>query len=132
MNNALKKIKIESFTDLVVWQEAHKLVIMIYTQTKSFPKEETYSLVDQMRRASSSITANIAEGFGRHSYKEKIQFYYMSKGSLQELINFLYIARDVGYLESINFDNLFKQALSVEQLLSKFILKSKSFIIQKS
>lgn len=77
--------KIQTFTDLKVWQEGHILVVMVYKITKTFPKEETYSLVDQMRRAASSVTANIAEGFGRHSYKEKLQFYYLSQGSLTEV-----------------------------------------------
>lgn len=57
--------RIKSFTDLMVWQQGHKLVIMVYRITKRFPKEETYSIIDQMRRAAASITANVAEGFGR-------------------------------------------------------------------
>ena len=65
---------IKEFTDLIVWKEGHKLVIMVYKITESFPKSEVYLLVDQMRRAASSITANIAEGFGRQTYKEKLQF----------------------------------------------------------
>lgn len=90
--------KIQSFTDLNVWREGHKLVILVYRATKLFPKEETYSLIDQMRRAAASITANIAEGFGRQTYKEKVQFYYMAKGSLSEVKNFILIAKDIGYL----------------------------------
>lgn len=120
--------KIETFTDLNVWKEGHKLVIMIYTITKTFPKEETYSIIDQMRRASSSITANIAEGFGRHGYKEKVQFYYLSKGSLAELKNFILIAKDVGYLPHTQFMELADQANTVDKLLQGFINKSKTFI----
>lgn len=77
--------KIRKFTDLVAWKEGHKLVLMIYQKTKDFPKDELYSITNQMRRAVASITANIAEGFGRQSYKEKIQFYYLAQGSLTEL-----------------------------------------------
>lgn len=120
--------RIESFTDLNVWKEGHKLVVMIYQITKLFPKEETYSLIDQMRRAASSITANIAEGFGRQSYKEKVQFYYMAKGSLSELKNFILIAKDIGYLTSEQFKQLANQANIVDQLLQGFIRKSKTFI----
>lgn len=124
MNN-----KISTFTDLIVWQEGHKLVISIYKITKFFPKEEIYSLIDQMRRAASSITNNIAEGFGRHTYKEKVQFYYQSKGSLTELKNQIFIAKNVGYLKLTDANNLMVQANVVEQLLQGLIKKSKTFII---
>ncbi|PIR80147.1 MAG: hypothetical protein COU25_01570 [Candidatus Levybacteria bacterium CG10_big_fil_rev_8_21_14_0_10_35_13] len=77
--------KIQSFTQLNVWKEAHKLVLLIYKTTDNFPKKETYSLTDQMRRCAISITSNIAEGFSRQGKKEKLQFYYVSKGSLTEL-----------------------------------------------
>lgn len=120
--------KIQNFTDLNVWQEGHRLVLMVYKATKDFPKEEKYSVVDQMRRAAASITANIAEGFGRHSYRDKVHFYYLSKGSLAELENFLYIARDVGYLSEVEFSKFYKQSNLVGQLLQGFIRKSKSFI----
>lgn len=123
--------KINSFTDLIVWKEGHKLVIMVYKITKLFPKEETYSLIDQMRRAVSSITANISEGFGRQSYKEKVQFYYLSKGSLLELKNFILIAKDIGYLNPEQFKQLADQANIVDKLLQGFIKKSKTFINHK-
>lgn len=121
--------KINSFTDLNVWQEGHKLVIMVYKITKSFPKEETYSLIDQMRRAVSSVTSNIAEGFGRQTYKEKVQFYYQSSGSLSELKNHLLIGRDVGYLSVSHYTDLQKQADITHRLLNGFISKTKSFSI---
>ncbi len=124
----MKNGKIESFTDLIVWKEGHKLVIMIYNLTKSFPREETYSITDQMRRAASSVTANISEGFGRQSYKEKVQFYYLSKGSLNELKNFLLIAKDVGYISKYQLEEFAAQANLVDQILQGFIKKSKTFI----
>jgi len=120
--------KIKEFTDLKAWQEGHILVIRIYKITKTFPKEETYSLIDQMRRAATSITSNIAEGFGRHSYKEKIQFYYLAQGSLVELKNQLFIARDVGYLNNEQFKFLFDQTALTHKLLQGLIKKSKSFL----
>lgn len=128
----MKDGKIQSFTDLKVWQEGHKLVIIIYEITKKFPKEETYSLIDQMRRAVASITANIAEGFGRHSLKEKIQFYYLAQGSLTELKNFILIARDVKYLSKEDFNILVNQANFTHRLLQGFITKTKSFLNPKS
>lgn len=123
---------IRDFTDLNVWKEGHKLVIMIYKVTKSFPKEETYSIIDQMRRAVSSITANVAEGFGRQGYKEKVQFYYLAQGSLIELKNFIIIAKDVNYLKQVEFETLMNQANLTHKLLQGLITKSKSFINPKS
>ncbi|MBI4599730.1 four helix bundle protein [Candidatus Uhrbacteria bacterium] len=74
-----------SFTDLKAWQEGHTLVLKIYKITQSFPKEEQFGLTNQLRRAAVSLTSNIAEGFGRGSYKEKAQFYSIALGSLTEV-----------------------------------------------
>lgn len=119
---------IKSFTDLKAWQEAHALVILIYKVTKNFPKEETYSLVDQMRRSSSSVSSNIAEGFGRQTYKDKVHFFYLAQGSLTELKDQLLIAKDVSYLNQVNFTELANQANLTHRLLQGLITKSKSFI----
>jgi len=121
-----EKEKIRSFTDLDVWKEGHKLVISVYKATKTFPKEEMYSLVDQMRRASSSVTANIAEGFGRQTDKEKLQFYYLAQGSLTELKNFILIARDVGYLSRKDFDDLAEKANLTHKILHGFLRSTKT------
>lgn len=121
--------KIRSFTDLKTWQEGHRLVILIYQMTEKFPKEEVYSLTSQIRRSAISVTSNIAEGFGRKSYKEKIQFYYLSQGSILELKNQLLVARDVGYLNNKNFINIATQANKAHQLLQGLISKTKTFIL---
>ncbi|MBI3109913.1 four helix bundle protein [Candidatus Daviesbacteria bacterium] len=128
----MTQVTIKSFTDLNVWKESHKLVLMIYKITNSFPSKETYSLIDQMRRAVASITANIAEGFGRQTYREKAQFYYLAQGSLLELKNFILIAKDVGYLKSADFNQLADQANISHKLLQGFIQKTKTFINHKS
>lgn len=120
--------KINSFTDLHVWQEGHILVVSIYKITKLFPREELYSLVDQMRRAASSVTANIAEGFRRNSYTDKLHFYYQANGSLLEVKNFLLIANDVGYLDEKQTEELINQLDKTHKLLQGFILKTKTFI----
>ena len=99
---------IHDFTDLIVWQKAHVFVVKIYTLVKNFPSYERYGLADQLRRASVSITSNIAEGSGRYTYKDKAQFFRMALGSTTEVRNQLYIARDVGY---------FKEKLVNEELL---------------
>ena len=98
--------KIKSFADLQVWQEAHNLVLLAYQVTKKFPKEELFSLTNQIRRAAVSITSNIAEGFTRQSYKEKQQFYYMSLGSLAELQNQILIVKDLGYINQTEFNKI--------------------------
>lgn len=124
--------RINTFTDLSAWKEGHRLVIKVYKITKNFPKEETYSLIDQMRRVSSSVTANITEGFGRQTYKEKLQFYYMAQGSLTELKNFILIAKDVDYLNDNELDSLSEQANLTHQILQGLIQKNKTFINPKS
>lgn len=116
-----------SFTDLKVWQEGHNLVLLVYKATKKFPKEERYSLVNQMRRSSASVTANIAEGFGRESYKDRVRFYYIARGSLTELKDQLLISRDVLYLDQSDFQELANKANEVHRLLNAFIKKTKSF-----
>jgi four helix bundle protein len=119
--------KIQSFTDLTTWQEGHKLVLCIYGATKMFPREEMHSLTDQMRRAATSVTSNIAEGFGRQSQKERVQFYHIANGSLTELKNQLYIARDVGYLTVTTFSDLMRQADTAHRLLHGLLSKTKEF-----
>lgn len=120
--------KIKNFTDLDVWKEGHKLVLMIYKITKNFPKEEVFGLVSQMKRCVVSITSNVAEGFSRQSYKEKLRFYFMALGSITELQNQLFIAKDIGYLGKEDFQNLFGQAIKVHKILNGLIKSSKTQI----
>ena len=80
------------FTDLLVWQKAHSFVMSIYRLCEKFPKSETYGLIYQMRRAAVSIPANIAEGFGKSSIKDKMRFLDISKGSLEECRYYLILA----------------------------------------
>ncbi len=110
--------KIKNFFDLNAWKEAHKLVLMIYQLIRRFPNDERYGLSDQMRRAVVSITSNIAEGFSRRSSKEKIQFYSMSLGSLTEIQNQLFVAKDVNYLIEKDFPIYFEQTIVVQRLIN--------------
>lgn len=121
--------KIKSFTDLNAWKEAHKLVLLIYKITKQFPKEEQFGLTNQLRRAVVSITSNIAEGFSRSSYKEKVQFYSMALGSLSEVQSQLLIARDISYIEKNHFNSIAEQSIIVNKLLNGLIKKSKTIIL---
>lgn len=112
---------IRSLVDLIVWQEAHQLVLETYIVTKKFPRDELFALTSQMRRAVISITSNIAEGFSRKSKKEKIQFYTIAKGSLTELESQFFAARDIGYMNISEFEDISKRVNSVHRLLSAFI-----------
>jgi four helix bundle protein len=113
--------KIQNFTDLNTWKEAHKLVLEIYKITKTFPKSEIYGLTSQMRRCAVSITSNIAEGFSRRGKKEKIQFYYMAKGSLTELHNQLIVSKDVGYITNSRYGKIVEFVDMVGRLLTGLI-----------
>jgi len=124
--------KIKSFKDLNAWKEAHKLVIQIYKITSSFPQVEQFALVNQLRRAVVSITSNIAEGFSRASFKEKIQFYSMSLGSLTEVENQILVAKDVGYINQEEFIALQNQIIICNKLMNGLIKKSRTLSIHTS
>lgn len=117
--------KIKSFTDLDSWKEGHKLVLMIYRITRSFPKEELFALMSQVRRAVVSITSNIAEGFSRQTYKDKIQFYAIALGSVTELQNQILIEKDVGYISEQEFQEAANQSIVVNKLINGMIRKCK-------
>jgi len=86
-----------SFRDLLVWRKAHEYVLAIYAFTAGFPKQETYGLASQMRRAAVSIPANIAEGFRRRGQADKARYMNMAEGSLEESRYYLILAQDLGY-----------------------------------
>ncbi|HNY04212.1 MAG TPA: four helix bundle protein [Candidatus Woesebacteria bacterium] len=119
---------IREFTDLLAWQNSHTLVLKIYKLTDKFPQKELYGLGDQIRRAVVSITSNIAEGFGRHTYKEKIQFYYQAHGSLTEVKNQLIIAKDVNYISQEDFEDTLTLLTSAHKLLLGLISKTKLYL----
>ena len=119
---------IKSFINLDAWKEGHRLVLIIYKITKTFPKEEMFGLVSQMRRCAVSITSNIAEGFSRHSYKEKVQFYSISLGSVTELQSQLVIARAVGFIDKEVCNEIAQQSVIVHKIINGLIKKSKTII----
>jgi four helix bundle protein len=112
-------MKINSFQDLEVWREGHKLVLAVYKITKEFPGEEKFGLVSQMRRAAVSIPANIAEGFKRRGLSDKIRFYNTAESSLEELKYYFVLSRDLNYLASQ--DELVALAETVGRLLNGLI-----------
>jgi four helix bundle protein len=116
--------RILHFQQLEVWQESHELVLMVYRITKKFPGDERFGLVSQMRRAAVSIPANIAEGFKRRGIRDKIRFYNISEGSLEELKYYFILSKNLGYIASN--DNLMAQAETVGRLLNGFIASTES------
>lgn len=98
--------KIKSFEDLEIWRLSHSLVLEIYRIVKSFPKNENYILTKQIIRSAQSIPANIAEGMGRYSKNELVQFLIIARGSVEETKYHLILARDLEYIDSNTFENM--------------------------
>jgi four helix bundle protein len=94
---AIEREPAKSFRNLVVWRKAHEFVLAVYRFTTGFPKQETYGLASQMRRAAVSIPANIAEGFGKRGKPDKARFMNIAEGSLDESRYYLILAEDLGY-----------------------------------
>ncbi len=113
--------KIRNFYDLDAWNKGHLMAIEIYKITKNFPKEEIYGVVSQLRRAASSVTANIAEGFARFHFKDKAKFYYNARGSAAEVQNFLLLARDLKYIDLETCEKLGENYNDVGRLINGLI-----------
>ncbi len=111
----------KEFTDMRVWQEAHQLCLLVYKRSKQFPKEEIFGLISQIRRASNSVSFNVAEGFGRWFPKDKARFYHQAHGSLTEVKSQLFLARDLGYLTTDEFNALYEKSSVVHGLLQGLI-----------
>ena len=115
--------RIDSYRDLVVWQQAMDLAVAAYQTTRSWPKEELYSLTSQVRRAASSVPANIAEGFGRENRGSYQQFLRIAQGSLKELETHLLIAQRVGIASREAVAPLLAHSECVGKLLRLLIRK---------
>ena len=114
------------FRQIRVWVKAHKLTLEIYRITVSFPREEMYGLTSQLRRASASIAANIAEGFGRGGNAELARFLQMSVGSAYEVEYHALLARDLHILEPSTYESLQGQIIEVKQMLAGLYVKVKA------
>lgn len=107
-NRALNPMSnnINHFTNLIAWQKNHNIILNIYNISQKFPKEELFGLTGQIRRAASSVTANIAEGYGRYHSKDRIRFYMIARGSNTELQNHIILAKDLNYITEAEFIKL--------------------------
>ena len=106
LRNRIMVTKIESYKDLDVWKMGIEQCVQIYKATTSFPKDELYGLVSQIRRASVSVPANIAEGYSRRYDKEKVHFISNALASNAEIETHLLIAKKLGFIDEGLFGNL--------------------------
>ncbi|HDZ00146.1 MAG TPA: four helix bundle protein [Nitrospirae bacterium] len=111
----------KTFEELEVYKLAREFRKEVYRLIKKLPKDEKYNLVSQMRRASTSLTNNIAEGHGRYHYQENIQFCRQSRGSLSELIDDLNICLDEQYFHEDYLNNLKQKAYEINKRLNGYI-----------
>ena len=105
------------FQELLVWQKAHQLTLAVYRASEAFPKHELFALTSQLRRAAVSVPANIAEGFRKRGIKDKIRFFNIAEGSLEEAHYYFILAQDLGYA---NTKSLTEQANEVGRLLEAY------------
>ena len=115
----------QDFTKLQVWQDAKKFHIKIVQASLNFPKEETYSMIPQLRRASLSISNNIAEGCGRNSTKELYSFLNIAMGSTKEVENMINISRELNYINEIEYNNLKQKIFTIGKKLNSLMQKVK-------
>ena len=116
----------KDFRSLKVWEKAHALTLAIYESTEQFPKQELYSLTNQIQRAAVSIPANIAEGCGKDSDAELKRYFSIAMGSSSELEYLLLLARDLGYLQANTYQSIQTDLIETRKMLNAFIQKLKA------
>lgn len=99
-------MKIQKFEDLRIWQESHRLAVEIYMLTYKFPKTEIYGIASQLQRCSSSVPANIVEGYYRDTTKELIKFLFNARGSAGEVTYFLILTKELKYIDLVDYSRL--------------------------
>ena len=122
----------EDFKNLKVWTKAHELTLTIYQCTRKFPKEEMYGLSSQIRRASASIGANIAEGCGRRSDPEMKRFVQIARGSASELEYHLLLAKDLQLLTAGEFKNLEAKIFEIQRMLASLSQRLGAAVLARS
>ncbi len=110
-----------NYKDLQTWSKAHNLTLELYKLSRQFPKEEIYGLTSQLRRAASSIGANLAEGCGRQSNPEFARFVRISMGSASELDYHLLLSRDLGLLDNAAYERVSKGLTEVRKMLASLL-----------
>ena len=110
-----------SFEDIMAWQKAHSFVLAVYKETKDFPEDERFGLTSQFRRAAVSIAANIAEGYKKLSKADKLRFFNISQGSLEECRYYCILSRDLGYINEQTFMFLSEKNSDASYMLNSYI-----------
>ena len=109
-----------SFESVVAWQKAHAFTLLVYRLTREFPKDETFGLTSQFRRAAVSIEANIAEGYKKIGKADKLRFFNISEGSLAECHNYIILAKDLGYIDGEQHELLLSSLKEASSLLTSY------------
>lgn len=116
----------KTFEDLLVWQKAHLFVLAVYRISASFPKHELFGLSSQFRRAAVSIAANIAEGFRKRSNADKIRYYNIARGSLEECRYYLILTKDLEYSDITKENLILEEVSKLLESYSRGVLNSES------
>jgi four helix bundle protein len=121
----------KDFKDLKVWEKAHALTLEVYSETRSFPKDELYGLTTQLRRSAASVAANIVEGCGRRSDGEFTRFLQIARGSASETEYHLLLARDLNLLSETKFRKLDLMVVEVQRMLTGLVQRVRPILIPK-
>lgn len=127
-NKVLKKGELKTYKDLIAWQKAYNLCLVVYRKTQAFPKSEQYGLTSQLNRSALSVPSNIAEGYTRPGTSEYLRFLYIAYASLAELETQLFLAKDLNFLKQKDFDLIIELHGEVQRIMYGLIksLKSKT------
>ena len=122
MNSIDQNIEPKGLQSLVVWQKAMQFAVTVNkTILIKIPDYEKWALIDQLRRSTLSIPANIAEGYGRFYFQEGVRFAYIARGSLEESLSHLVFAHEMGYINKTEFDQCEKDLIELQRLLNGYI-----------
>ncbi len=117
----------QSFKDIIAWQKAHEFVLLVYKITNTFPSHERFGLCSQFQRAAVSIAANIAEGYRKKGIADKLRFFNISQGSLEECRYYIILAKDLKYINDENYYQLTDRLEEASRLLNAYSRGIKNF-----
>lgn len=110
-------MKTYKFESVVAWQKAHQFVLSVYQYTRKFPEDERFGLTSQFRRAAVSIEANIAEGYKKIGKSDKLRFYNISQGSIEECRDYILLSRDLGFVSIEQYEDLYSKLEDASRML---------------